>query len=53
MEIKALGYSFDVELAGLALTYDPEYRRSDVMGNVLIGLFEMSRSYRLGKADKK
>jgi hypothetical protein len=45
MESKALGYSFDVELAGLVFTYDPEYRRSDdghgerpdwIVGNVQV-----------------
>jgi hypothetical protein len=45
MESKALGYSFDVELAGLVFTYDPEYRRSDdghgerpdwIIGNVQV-----------------
>jgi hypothetical protein len=45
MESKALGYSFDVELAGLVLTYDPEYRCSDdghgerpdwIVGNVQV-----------------
>jgi hypothetical protein len=29
MESKALGYSFDVELAGLVFTYNPEYRCSE------------------------